>query len=79
MQQRMALSASNPSSGIIEAFNIAHASVVDQMSNNSLIPAAFNPQVDEVRRIKQQASPPQQRDLLVLVAVLSMSWYLLQL
>ena len=67
MQQKLALSISNPSSGIVEAFNIAHASVVERISNNSLIPATFNPQVDELRRLKQQVSPPQHRDLLVII------------
>jgi len=65
MQQRLSLATSSPSAGIIETFNIAHASVIERISNNSLIPAAFNPQIDEVRRLKQQVLPPRHRDLLV--------------
>jgi hypothetical protein len=40
-------------SSIMETFNIAHTTAVEHMSTLSLIPAAFNPHLDELRRSQQ--------------------------
>jgi hypothetical protein len=41
---------------IIEQFNVAHASVVEQISSLSVIPSTFNPRADEIRKAKPRLS-----------------------
>jgi len=70
VQQRLTSVASS-SSSIVETFNIAHTLVVNRISSNPLIPATFNPQIEEFRGSKPTVLPPRQRDLLVTVAFLT--------
>lgn len=40
----------------VEAFNIAHAIAVERISDLSFIPKSFNPQVNEMRKMKERRS-----------------------